>query len=155
MHPPAVPPPTHTPSGDVPGQRQARRAATAELRYLELEQVTERLCRLVLHAHAVIERMLAHSPSAIDDRGAEPTDRAERLRRLTAGIDLARLALGAAVRMDLAAVDSTLPSDPADSRHSPARRTARAFGARRPRIGLTPVGLPRLRKLSRALSPRD
>ncbi len=103
-----------------------RRTAQPELRadrYLELEQIAGRLARLALHAQALAERMEhpLHATMQVD-RG-----RPEQIRRLRAGVDLARHALMAATRLDLEAICA---SNVAGSRAIDRRRTERRASTR-------------------------
>jgi hypothetical protein len=66
--------------------------------WLELEDIVDRLARLVLHAHSLSERRAeAHA----GDAPGSPAD--ERGRRLLAGVDLGRRALAAAARVEVLA----------------------------------------------------
>lgn len=94
MQPSAAPYPTFAsrtaPGGPPPGADPWR----------ELEDVVDRLARLVLHAHSLAERT-ACLPAPLDRPDPARTDRVLRLR---AGADLGARALQAAVRVDLPAV---------------------------------------------------
>lgn len=116
----------------------------------ELESVVERLARFVLHAHALVERSrLPEADPADRPRPAAPgagttgagtcgagtsgptgagpgvVARADRRRRLEAGLELARKALHAAVRVD---ADGRLPGPrhPADVGGLPAAPVPRS-----------------------------
>lgn len=99
--------------------------------YVQFEQVVGQLARLALHAHALAERQSSLPPAA----PADPA-RAERIRRLHAGADLARRALTAATRLDLTAITGTGPggaftrSQTVDRRSADRRVTARPPAAR-------------------------
>lgn len=77
------------PAQHAPLQAQPSRDQQGTDAWLELELIADRLARLVLHAHALAERMLAT---------AAPTPhRDDRVRRLREAAELARRALDALV----------------------------------------------------------
>ena len=108
-------------------RRTARSQPQAE-RYLELEQIVDRLAQLALHAHALVERTQRLPPAVVRTDPA----RAERTRRLQAGAELARRALTAAARLDL---ETTGGADRAERQTGDRRRTDRRATTRP-----TPVG---------------
>ena len=108
-------------------------------RFIELEQVVDRLAQLALHAHALVERMDCLPPAVVLADPARP----ERIRRLQAGADLARRALMAAARLDLDAIGGSgvAGSETGDRRRADRRVTMRptpvgpARGGGRPGAG--------------------
>jgi len=107
----------------------AGRTQAVAVTELELEQVVERLARLVLHAPALAERMAASVRRAVDCAA-----RAERIRRLRAAVGLGRRAIQAAV---------FLRRGPTP-RRSASQRASLAGGAARRGSGRPPGGWARL-----------
>ena len=128
-----------------PERRTAQSQPRAD-RYLELEQIVDRLAQLALHAHALAERMDSLPPAVVLTDPARP----ERIRRLRAGADLARCALAAAARLDLETVGGSdaAGSQVGDRRRADRRATTRpkpvrpARGARRSRAGTRGADAP-------------
>lgn len=114
------------PSGAGCAERPGRRTSPPDPpadQYLELEQIVGRLARLALNAQTLAERMdhLLHATVQTDPA------RPERIRRLRAGVDLARRALAAATLFDLDALcaSNVAGSQAVDRRRTEPRATTR------------------------------